>query len=268
MRIGVFDSGVGGLTVLRELMRHCPGQSTIYLGDTARVPYGTKSPQTVRRYALLNADFLLREGIDALVIACNTASAYALEELARLPVPVIGVIEPGARLAAERTRTGRIGVLGTAGTVRSGAYERALRAIDPGLSVEAIACPLFVPLAEEGWVGGPIVKQTAEIYLAPWVNEPNGAPDAVILGCTHYPLLKPALQEVLGPDMALIDSAESVALAVAEHLAPAKQGTNSSHRIFLTDASEGFIRQASLFLGEQFTEIDAPIEVVDLEPAV
>lgn len=268
MRIGVFDSGVGGLTVLRELLRNCPEHSTIYLGDTARVPYGTKSPQTVKRYAALNADFLLRAGIDLLVVACNTASAFAIDELASLPVPVFGVIEPGARLAAEHAPSGRIGVLGTSGTVRSGAYERALRSLRSDLQIHAIACPMFVPLAEEGWTTGPIARATAETYLAPWIRNRAAAPEAVILGCTHYPLLKSVIQEVLGPEIHLIDSAEAMALTVRERLAGAQPESAPSHRLFLTDASEGFLRQAKLFLGDQFLASGAEIEVVDLEHAV
>jgi glutamate racemase len=267
MRIGVFDSGVGGLTVLRELLRHCPGHSTVYLGDTARVPYGTKSADTVRRYAMHNTDFLLREGIDLLVIACNTASAFAIGELRNLPVPVFGVIEPGAKLATERTKTGRIGVLGTAGTVRSGAYERALRELRPEAEIHAIACPMFVPLAEEGWVEGPIARATAEKYLGPWRGN-ESAPDTVILGCTHYPLLKPVIQEVLGEAAGLVDSAEAVAMAVKEQISGTRSEPSPAHRIFLTDASEGFRRQAKLFLGDQHHGVVESIEVVDLEPAV
>lgn len=279
MRIGVFDSGVGGLTVLRELLRHCPGHSTIYLGDTARVPYGSKSPQTVRRYAMLNADFLLREGIDFLVVACNTASAFAIDEMASLPIPVLGVIEPGAALAARRLAENShanspgdlganiVGVLGTAGTVRSGAYDRALHSLDASIRVESIACPLFVPLAEEGWVTGPIARATAESYLAPWLAPGAARPGVVILGCTHYPLLKPVLQDVLGQETQLIDSAEAVALAVQQKLAGTKPEPNPTHRLFLTDASEGFARQARRFLGEFTSGLEPSIEVVDLEPA-
>jgi len=177
MRIGVFDSGIGGLTVLREVRRHCAGHSTLYLGDTARVPYGTKSPQTIRRYAIANAELLMREGIDFLVVACNTASAFALEELsAAIPIPVCGVIEPGADLAVEHAQksAGRfVGVLGTPGTVRSGAYARAIHNRRSDLRVESIACPLFVPLVEEGWENTEIARGAAEIYLKKWRSAGN-----------------------------------------------------------------------------------------------
>lgn len=267
MRIGVFDSGVGGLTVLREIRRQCPGHSTLYLGDTARVPYGTKSPETVRRYATLNAEFLQREGIDFLVIACNTAAAHAMDELEALPIPVVGVIEPGARLAVEYTETiqgrGRIGVLGTAGTIRSRAYEFAVRDLDASLPVESIACPLFVPLAEEGWTGNEIALASARKYLAPWNDRDAERPDVVILGCTHYPLLKTTIQKVLGGEVRLIDSAEAVAADVARRIADESMEPRPSHRLFLTDASEGFLRLAHQFLAE-FDDPKLEIEWIDI----
>jgi len=267
MRIGVFDSGVGGLTVLREIRRQCPGHSTLYLGDTARVPYGTKSPETVRRYATLNAEFLQREGIDFLVIACNTAAAHAMDELEALPIPVIGVIEPGARLAVECIEPvrghGRIGVLGTAGTIRSRAYEFAIRDLDATVPVESIACPLFVPLAEEGWTDNEIALGAARKYLAPWNDRDAERPDVVILGCTHYPLLKGMIQEVLGDGVRLIDSAETVAADVARRIADESLEARPSHRLFLTDASEGFLRLAHQFLAE-FDDPKLEIEWIDI----
>lgn len=265
MRIGVFDSGIGGLTVLRELRRKLPGHSTLYLGDTARVPYGTKSPQTIRRYAQANADFLIREGIDYLVVACNTASAYGLDELASLPIPVSGVIEPGAHAAVDGLGVisqARIGILGTPATVRSGAYDRAIHALAPEAVVESIACPLFVPLVEEGWEGTTIAHDAARRYLEPWLAKKGAAPATVILGCTHYPMLKDTLQDVLGPDVRLVDSAEAMALHVKRVIANAETEHQPTHRMFLTDASEGFARLAQRF----FPEVGSPqIEVVDLE---
>lgn len=267
MRIGVFDSGVGGLTVLREIRRQCPGHSTLYLGDTARLPYGTKSPETVRRYATLNAEFLHREGIDFLVIACNTASAHAMDELVQLPLPVAGVIEPGARLAVDLALAvpggGRIGVLGTAGTVRSQAYEFAIRDLDAMIPVESLACPLFVPLAEEGWADDDIALAIARKYLAPWLSQGPDSPNVVILGCTHYPFLKHTIQRVLGSGVRLIDSAEVVAAEVARRIAGEPLDPHPSHRLFLTDASEGFLRLAHQFLAE-FDDPKLEIEWIDI----
>lgn len=266
MRIGVFDSGVGGLTVLREILRHLPGHSTIYLGDTARVPYGTKSAETVCRYARLNAEFLLAQGIDFLVVACNTASAFAMSELENLPVPVVGVVLPGARLAAEQAKGGKIGVLGTAGTVRSGAYESEILKIDPSATVESIACPMFVPLAEEGWVKNDIARSIAERYLRPWIKDGGAKPTCVVLGCTHYPLLRATIRDVLGDGVRLIDSASAVAAEVRSRISVEPTEAQPTHRICLTDASDGFVRLAGAFLHDlEFTP--PQIELVDLEIA-
>ena len=256
-RIGVFDSGVGGLTVLRALHRRLPDASTVYLGDTARVPYGTKSPEVVIRYTRNNARFLLGHDPHLVVVACNTASAHALETLRReLAVPVVGVIEPGARAAAARTRSGRIGVIGTAGTIASGAYQRALAAAIPGAEVVARACPLFVPLAEEGWTDGEVARLVVERYL----GDLRGAIDTLVLGCTHYPLLQQVIAEVLGPEVALVDSAEATAAAVEDALraidaAPAP----ADHRYFVTDVPARFPEIAARFLGhapERVEQVD------------
>jgi glutamate racemase len=267
MRIGVFDSGVGGLTVLREIRRQCPGHSTLYLGDTARVPYGTKSPETVRRYAALNAEFLQHEGIDFLVIACNTAAAHAMDELEALPIPVVGVIEPGAQLAVDLAGAlgpaARIGVLGTAGTVRSRAYEFAIRDRDAMIPVESLACPLFVPLAEEGWADDAIAIAAARKYLSPWIEPGAAKPNVVILGCTHYPLLKNTIQSVLGRGVHLIDSAEAVAADIARRIADESMESHPTHRLFLTDASEGFLHLAHQFLAE-FDDPQLEIEWIDI----
>lgn len=214
--IGVFDSGVGGLTVLHALRRRLPRESTIYLGDTARVPYGPKSPETVRRYAAEAVDFLVGKEVKAVVVACNTATARAHGFLAgRVELPVIGVVEPGAREAARRSRRGIIGVIGTQGTIESGSYEKAIRALRPEAVVHGQACPLFVALAEEGWTEGEVARLTAERYLRPVLDK---GVDTLVLGCTHYPLLKPLLQEVVGSDVVLVDSAEATAEAVAAKL--------------------------------------------------
>jgi glutamate racemase len=262
MLIGVFDSGIGGLTVLRALRQAWPGHSTIYLGDTARVPYGTKSRATVVRYAHQIADHLLAEGIELLVVACNTASAYALEELQGLPVPVVGVIEPPARAAARATRTGRIGVIGTSATVASGAYERAIAALAPDATVHSIACPLLVPLADEGWEGTDVAREVARRYLEPWLPGRPDRPDVVVLGCTHYPVLRDALAEVLGHEVTLVDSAETTPRAIAPLLEGASTEPEPTHRLILTDGAVGFAATTRRWIGEP-----APaVEVVDLEP--
>jgi glutamate racemase len=213
--IGVFDSGVGGLTVLRALKALLPSEDFIYVGDTARVPYGSKSAETVKRFALEIADFLKGRGVKMLVAACNTVSSVALPDLRRFfPGPVLGVIEPGARAALAATRAGRIGVIGTEGTVRSGAYENALHRLDGSVRVFSRACPLFVPLVEEGWVDHPVTRRVAREYLAPLLAKPV---DTLVLGCTHYPLLRAALKRTAGR-VELIDSADETAKAVRSRL--------------------------------------------------
>jgi glutamate racemase len=246
-RIGIFDSGVGGLTVQRALLEALPGADTVYLGDTARVPYGTKSAATVTQYSLRNARVLEACGIDLLVVACNTASAVALPALrAALPVPVLGVVEPGARAAARASSGGRIGVIGTAGTIGSGAYQEALRALRPDAVVVARPCPLLVPLAEEGWTdpADELVRGVVRRYLAPLAAERI---DTLVLGCTHYPLLRAAIAAEL-PGVRLVDSAETVAAEV-KALLPSPSGRNATHRFLVTDTPEKFLAVASRFLG-------------------
>jgi glutamate racemase len=213
--IGVFDSGVGGLTVVRSLAERLPKEEIVYLGDTARVPYGSKSAETVARYSRNAARFLVGEGVKMVVIACNTASAFALDGLqAELALPVLGAVDPGARAAVAATRSGRVGVIGTLGTVRSGSYVRAIAAADPRVQVTAHACPLLVPLAEEGWLDDHIAAAVARRYLTALAAE---APelDVLVLGCTHYPLLRPLLtrvtHEVFGRPVTLVDSADAMA---------------------------------------------------------
>lgn len=249
--IGVFDSGVGGLTVLKALMSKLPAESTVYLGDTARVPYGTKSAEVVTRYSLKNAEFLVSQEIKLLVVACNTASAVALPSLsAALDVPVLGVIGPGAQTAASTTRTGKVGVIGTPGTIRSGAYQRALETARPGANVLAKPCPLFVPLAEEGWTHGEVPRLVATEYL---VELAQAGVDTLVLGCTHYPLLKGVIAEVMGSAVTLVDSAEATADAAARLLSNGpvlpSAGATPVHRYFVTDTPDRFVQVAARFLG-------------------
>lgn len=260
--IGVFDSGVGGLTVLRTLLERLPREHTVYLGDTARVPYGTRSGEVVTRYALLSARHLAAHGIKLLVVACNTVSAHSLPALAQaLPIPVVGVIEPGAQAAAASSRGGAIAVLGTPATVASGAYQAALRRLAPLASVVARACPLFVPLAEEGWIDGEVPRLVAERYLADLRRQ---GVDTVLLGCTHYPLLARAIAEVVGPQVAMVDSAQATADAVGALLAAKgllRQGAGAAqHRTLCTDVPDRFRAVADRFLGRAV----GPVELVDL----
>jgi glutamate racemase len=252
--IGVFDSGVGGLTVLSALMRRLPQESFVYLGDTARLPYGTKSADSVARYACQCADRLIAREVKALVIACNTAASAALDVLQTryASVPVIGVIEPGALAARAATRTRRVAVLATEGTIRANAYGRALAALAPDVRVTSIAAPVFVALAEEGWIDGPIVELIAKRYLTP-VFDMASPPDTVLLGCTHFPVLASTLASVMPPSVTMVDSAATTAEAVARlfdqgTLAPAAVTTPSV--VWLaTDGPERFARVGSRFLG-------------------
>src|SRR6185503_19898144 len=200
--VGVFDSGIGGLTVAHEILRQLPAESLVYFGDTARVPYGPKSPDTVCRYSREISAFLRDQDVKAIVVACNTATAHALPMLRdELPIPVLGVVEPGARAAVRASAGGHIGVIGTAWTIRSGAYERAIRDLDPDARITTRACPLLVPLVEEGWIDHPVTQAVAPEYVEPLVEQ---GINALVLGCTHYPLLKRLLCGVLGPGVSLI----------------------------------------------------------------
>jgi glutamate racemase len=257
--IGVFDSGVGGLTVVSALRRRLPGESILYLGDTARLPYGSKSPDTVTRYTRRNIEFLTGRGVKAVVVACNTASALALPNLELGEIPTWGVIEPGARKAAAVSR-GRVGVIATEATVRSDAYPRALRAIRPELEILSQACPLFVPLVEEGWHDDPVTAQVAERYLRPLLD---AGIDTLVLGCTHYPLLRGVLERVAGPGVVLVDSAEQVAEMVAAGLAEQHlQATHApAHSFCVTDSGETFQRLARTILKDDGVELEW-VEVV------
>ena len=250
--IGIFDSGIGGLTVLQQVARLLPREVLVYLGDTARSPYGTKSPEVVARYACENTDFLMARGLKMLVVACNTASAVALEVLReRYQMPVVGVIEPGAQEAVRRSTNRRIGVIGTEATIASGAYTQALRALDPNIEVYTRACPLFVPLVEEGWVDNEVARATIAIYLG---SLKHSGIDTLILGCTHYPLLKNSLAEFLGPEVCLIDSAEETAKVVRGTLASyglARRKGSGGASFFVTDIPDRFVKVGARFLGQQ-----------------
>ncbi len=256
--IGVFDSGIGGLTVVSELMRQLPHERIIYFGDTARVPYGPKSADTVLRYSREIVSWLQEEGVKVVVVACNTATAHALPALrAESSVPVIGVVDPGARAAQAATRGGPIGVIGTAGTIASGAYERALRAIASDVPIIARACPLLVPLVEEGWLDAPATRLIAEEYLSPMLAQ---GVDTLVLGCTHYPLLKPLLSEIAGEGVTLIDSAEETAAETGRVLEERRIRANGNsrprHRFVASDAPEHFLRVGQRFLGSAIDRVD------------
>ncbi len=249
--IGVFDSGLGGLTVFKALARRMPEESLVYFGDTAHVPYGSKSPEAIARYSTAVARFLAARGIKLLVVACNTSSAWALPAIRRaVKVPVIGVVEPGARAALAVTRGGRIGIIGTEATVKSGAYPKALKALTRRVTASSQACPLFVPLVEEGWWSGPVVAQIARRYCAPLKA---AKVDTLILGCTHYPYLKPVLGRVMGPRVRLIDSAEETAAETQRVLAElglrAPQGRRGRREFFASDAPQRFARLGRRMLG-------------------
>ncbi len=260
--IGVFDSGIGGLTVAKELIKTLPGEDIIYLGDTARVPYGTKSGRTVIAYSRSNTEFLISKGIKLLVVACNTASSVSIPSLrAEFDIPVLGVIEPGAKKAVEVTNKDKIGVIGTPSTINSSAYTKAIENLNPDIEVISKACPLFVPLADEGWVEGEIVERIAEEYLNPIKD--TGI-DVLVLGCTHYPLLKNTIQKIVGDEITLVDSAEETASQIKQILV--KKGllndskTPSERDFYLTDVSDTFISVAGRFLGEKIDKI----EMVDI----
>ena len=243
--IGVFDSGVGGLTVFREISRLLPSESLVYLGDSARVPYGTKSPQTVVRYSLEAAQHLVERGVKMMVVACNTATAAALPVLQqRLAIPVIGVIEPGARAAVAVT-AGKIGVIATEGTVRSQAYTKAIKSLRPDVEVIESPAALFVALAEEGWANTHVALEVAEIYLSPLLD---AGVDTLVLGCTHYPILRGTIEKVVGGKMRVVDSAETVARRVKELLPPSESNGRGEYHFLVTDAAERFRRIAGEFL--------------------
>src|SRR5215472_14520845 len=256
--IGVFDSGIGGLTVVKALRDRLLNETIVYLGDTARVPYGPKSPETVERYALELADMLIQKNAKALVVACNTVSSVALPLLTRKSfVPVIGVIEPGARAALQATRNGHVGVIGTRATIRSGAYEKTLHAADNNVRVSSRSCPLLVPLIEEGLLNDDVTERVIIRYLRPLLAD---GIDTLVLGCTHYPLLSVAIARALGREITLVDSAANCAIAVQEildrHSLRSLTRENGELHVALTDAADNFLNVARDALQLSFGEIE------------
>lgn len=251
--IGIFDSGVGGLTVVREVMRNIPRERIVYFGDTARVPYGSKSKETILRYARQIVRFLQSQDVKAIVIACNTASALALEELSReIEIPIIGVVKPGAKVACATTKNNRVGVIGTKGTISSGLYTEFIRQINPKIQVVGKACPLFCPLVEENWLKDPVTEEVARRYLAELKEQDI---DTLILGCTHYPLIRSTIGKIMGENVTLVNPAYETAcrlreLLQDEHLMnedSLKEGENP-HRFYVSDAAESFQNFANSIL--------------------
>ncbi|MDX1454121.1 MAG: glutamate racemase [Gammaproteobacteria bacterium] len=260
--IGLFDSGVGGLTVLKALQAELPGESYLYLGDTARVPYGTRSPETVSRYAVQATELLIERGIKALVVACNTASAFALEAIrdAHPELPVFGVIQPGAQAAVAASERGHIAVIATEGTVRGGAYQSAIHALAPDTEVSALACPMLVALAEEGWTDGDIVTAILRRYLDPLFAAP--AADTLVLGCTHFPVLGDSIRAVVPDNVKLVDSAATTASVVAAALRQRAVEESAGQHFLVTDNVERFRQSALQFLGRELAP--ESIELVDI----
>lgn len=255
--IGVFDSGVGGLTVVRALMRDLPQENIIYFGDTARVPYGVKSVETIGHFSTQITEFLLEKQVKLLIIACNTMAAVASQAIQDLsPVPVLDVIDAGARNAVAQTRNQRIGVIGTLATIHSGAYDRAIHALNPHVTIQSHACPLFVPLVEEGWLDHPVTRMTAVEYLQPLLAADI---DTLVLGCTHYPLLRPLLQDVVGPGVVLVDSADNIAALAREQLAGAALANTGSrppaYQFYVTDVPQRFQQIGERFLGRTLDHV-------------
>ena len=254
--IGVFDSGIGGLTVVKALRRRLPAESIIYFGDPARFPYGTKSADTIIRFAVEDAGFLLSRGVKLVIVACHSASSAALPELERrLTVPVLGVIEPGARAAVQKTRSNRVAVIGTNATIASGAYEHAIRRLKPDVEIVAKPTPLFVPLAEEGWLDNEVAEAAARRYLDGLADE---GVDTLLLGCTHFPLLARVIGRVLGPAVGLVDSSEETAASAAELLAGQgllSPGGPVRHRFYLSDLAPNFQTVGERFLGEPMGDV-------------
>jgi glutamate racemase len=256
--IGVFDSGLGGLTVVKALRKVLPNESIVYFGDTARVPYGNKSPELIKEYSLQITDFLLERGTKIIVVACNTATALALKTLQdKCNIPIIGVIKPGVDSAVKLTQNNRIGVIGTISTIKSDVYSTELKINNSSIDVIALPCPLFVPLAEEGWLNEPATKLIAEKYLAPIKNADV---DTLILGCTHYPLLTEVIQEIVSSKIKLVDSAQAIATATAKLLTDNKLLNNNiiagDLNLFVSDLPARFETVARRFLGEKISNVE------------
>ena len=251
--IGVFDSGVGGLTVARETMRQIPDERIVYFGDTARVPYGSKSPNTIIRYSRQIIRFLRTKNVKAIVVACNTASAFALETIKpELDIPIIGVVKPGAKVAAQTTQNGKIGVIGTEGTIRSEIYTKTIHRENKDAQVMGRACPLFVPLVEEGWIKDPVTVAVAERYLQPFKESDI---DTLILGCTHYPLLRSTVREIMGEGVNLVNPAYETAVELRRLLAEQGiandgkiQNREEKYQFYVSDAAEKFMQFANSIL--------------------
>lgn len=244
--IGIFDSGIGGLTVLKELLALMPELDYVYLGDTARTPYGTKARDTISRYSLECADFLVNKNVEILVVACNTASSFALESLREnYSIPIIGTIESASLLAVQTSKTKRVGVIGTEATINSGVYQNTLKGISAGIQVSAQACPLFVPLVEQGMFSGEIVDKVVELYLQEIKSQEV---DTLILGCTHYPILKDAITKFLGKEIAIVECSKSIAAEV-RNLSVSKSGAQGKREYCVTDGVDRFNKLSSLFLG-------------------
>lgn len=263
--IGVFDSGLGGLTVVRQLIRQLPDENIVYFGDTGRVPYGTRSPETIEKYTKQDSRFLLSENVKMIIAACGTVSSVAPHVLKTLPVPATGVVEPAADAAAAASRNGRIGVLGTAATIHSHSFRNRIEQTRPDIQIFEQACPLFVPLVENGWIGrdDEVTKLTARRYLEPLRRQ---GVDTILLGCTHFPLLAPIIADVVGTDVTLIDAGQAAAVACAKRLAGtgslngSKQ--NGKHSFYVSDRPEDFTRVADMFLG---CKVDGDIHTLDIE---
>jgi glutamate racemase len=259
--IGMFDSGLGGLTVAREVFRGMPGETVLYLGDTARCPYGGRSEETIKMFGMQDARFLVEQDIKMLIVACNTVSSVALDYVrAEInDIPVVGVVQPGARAAVQRTTRKKIGVVGTAATIRTGSYEKAIHDIDPGIKTYALACPLFVPLVEEGLLDSDITRLAANRYLADLVAK---GIDCLILGCTHYPLLLETIQSTVGGGIQLLDSALWAAreardiLFAMQGLSPQPGGGRERSRFYVTDVTPQFAQNAARFLGSPLSNIE------------
>ncbi len=256
--IGVFDSGVGGLTVVKELTGHMPQEDIIYFGDTARVPYGTKSAATIQKFSIENALFLLKFDVKLIIVACNTSSAIGLPYLSKyFHIPIIGVIKPGAKAAIRATRNSRVGVIGTNATISSGAYEKEIRSLDPKIKIYSRSCPLFVPLVEEGWAHDGVVNLVARKYLSPFKGKKI---DTLILGCTHYPLLRSDIQKVIGRQVKLVDSAEETAREAGNLLeecglrSPGKR--KGRLKFYVSDMPEKFRVVAGKFLGREISNVE------------
>jgi glutamate racemase len=254
--IGIFDSGIGGLTVVKEIFQQLPGERIVYFGDTARVPYGTKSSRVIQVFAVQDAQFLEKQNVKMIIVACHTASSVAIDQLTqKFNIPVLGVVEPGVTAALNITKNYRVGVIGTKGTIMSGTYEKKLKERHDGIEVVSHFCPLFVPLAEEGWLDNEVTKNVANIYLTPLKEN---AIDTLILGCTHYPLLKPVIQKVLGNDVVLIDSAEETARVVKKYLESEgmiNKNENPEHAFFVSDIPWQFQDVGERFLGRKLETI-------------